>query len=449
MRKQTSDQASCVANHPSDGYNRAKFIIKLIIGHEELSEWNMSNTVIDHAIAIPTKQRNVWEHLSDISKFPLWQVDVQSISFLSTKHNGRGARYRVTTNRGAVQVIEITAWYEGLGFEYIIVDGTPFTSNRGRIRIQESTDGTIVQWTFSYELTGFLSGLRNSLSVRRGLDNDIIDNLRNFYTYIRELRGEEKFNPEDAKSFIQEAPDVIARSMYQPRYPTKSETAVPPVSKPAPATAARGIYEPPLTEEDTKPNQAVKQEPTAATPPVAPMPEPTFLKDMPDFSKIPSAAQVKPEPLPLIEESQIETETVTAPTPPPITLESASILTTQPTMQSSQIVEPAEPAVSDAEADAIYTKPLAGLSSTSTTDSAKVSVFEVFGLPKPSETENLRTIQEEPQAASAPVIEANTEQIRTFTDKKPITPDVDPEATQRTGLRASLRRKTTRIRLPK
>jgi uncharacterized membrane protein len=406
----------------------------------------MSNTVIDHAIAIPTKQRNVWEHISDISKFPLWQVDVQTISFLSSKHSGRGTRYRVTTSRGAEQVIEITAWYEGLGFEYFIVDGTSFTNNRGRVRIQESTDGTIVQWTFSYELTGFLSGLRNSLSVRRGLDNDIIDNLRNFYTYIKELRGEEKFAPEEAKSFMQDAPDVVARSQYQPRYPTKSETGLPRVPQSTAATTAPSIFEPPLAEEDTKPNPAIQQEPI---PTVPTMPEPTFLKDMPDFSQIPSANQVKPEPLPRIEESQIETETVTVPTPPQVTVDSTTISTLQPETPSTLVESDAT--ISDVEADAIYTKPLAGLAPVKATDTATISVFEIFGLPKPSETENLRTIQEEaPQLTlEDPLIEASTQQIRAFTDIEPIVPDIEPEATQRTGLRASLRRKTTRVRLPK
>jgi hypothetical protein len=173
------------------------------------------------------------------------------------------------------------------------------------------------------------------------------------------------------------------------------------------------------------------------------MPEPTFLKDMPDFSQKPSASQVKPEPLPRIEEAQIETETVTVPTPPPVA--ESTLIATPP-------VEPApEPTVNDVEADAIYTKPLAGLPPVKATDTATISVFEIFGLPKPSETENLRTIQEEaPQLIlEDPLIEASTQQIRAFTDIEPIVPDIEPEATQRTGLRASLRRKTTRIRLPK
>ena len=81
------------------------------------------------------------------------------------------------------------------------------------------------------------------------------------------------------------------------------------------------------------------------------------------------------------------------PTPPPVT-ESTVISTAQPEIQSASPVEPAsEPTVNDAEADAIYTKPLAGLSPVKATDTATISVFEIFGLPKPSETENLRTIQ--------------------------------------------------------
>lgn len=411
----------------------------------------MSSTIIDHAIAIPTKQRNVWEYISNISNFPLWHVDVQSVSFLTTKRDGRGTRYRMTTNRGKDMVVEITAWYEGLGYEYIIVDGSPFENNRGRIRLQESTEGTIVQWTFSYELTGFLSGLRNSLTVRRGIDNDIIDNLRNLYTYIKEMRGEERFAPEDAKSYLQEAPDVIARSQYEPRYPSKSETKMQPVPQKA-ITGTIDIVEPPLAEDDTKPNKSVQ--PQQPAPSVEPMPEPTFLKDI-DFKR-PSESQVKAEPLPRFEDSEIETETVTAPAPAQPD-NYTDVLPFQSDMPSALAgEEPArEPLLADddTEADVIYTEPLPGLSPTQEVDSAKISVFEVFGLPKPSETEKLSTIQEkpqeQPQPQAEPVIEVNTQQMKAFTDDTPIVPDVEPDAPKRTGLRASLRRKTTRVRLPK
>ncbi|MDQ7035169.1 MAG: SRPBCC family protein [Anaerolineae bacterium] len=339
----------------------------------------MSSTIIDHAIAIPTKQHNVWEQISDITKFPVWHVDTQAVSFLTTKHSGRGTRYRATTRRGRERVIEITAWYEGLGFEYIIVDGSPYASNRGRIRLQESTDGTIVQWTFTYELTGFLSGLRNSLVVRRGVDNDIIDNLRNIYTYIKELRGEEHFVPEEAKSYLKEAPDVLARSQYQPRYPSKSDPKIQPVPETATAGVS-GIIEPPLVEGDTKPNPSIQPEPT---PPAEPISEPTFLKDVPDFSQVPSETQVKPEPLPRLTEAETETESVTAPTPT-VSHESTSALPIQaetPPVQKEEAVPPItaspEPPVSDdsAEADAVYTDPLPGLETSETSDSSKVSVF--------------------------------------------------------------------------
>lgn len=423
----------------------------------------MSSTIIDHAIAIPTKQRNVWEQISDISKFPLWHVDTKTVSFLTTKHSGRGTRYRATTRRGRERVIEITAWYEGLGFEYIIVDGSPYASNRGRIRLQESTDGTIVQWTFTYELTGFLSGLRNSLVVRRGIDNDIIDNLRNIYTYIKELRGEENFVPEESKSYLKEAPDVLARSQYQPRYPSKSEPIVPITPETAPASVS-GIVEPPLVEGDTKPNPSVQPE---ATPPAEPISEPTFLKDVPDFSQAPSETQVKPEPLPRFTEAEIETESLTAPTPAqsherpsvlPVQAQTPPVQAEEPVPQAAASSEPIVSEDSDEiDADAVYTDPLPGLETSTTDDSSKVSVFEVFGLPKPSETEKLTAIQEaeifslpiDLTAEPDPVIEANTEQLKAFTDDAPIVPDVEPEAPKRTGLRASLRRKKTRVRLPK
>ena len=48
-------------------------------------------------------------------------------------------------------VVEISAWYDTLGYEYRIVDGAKFGENQGRIRLQEVAEGTLVRWIFQYE----------------------------------------------------------------------------------------------------------------------------------------------------------------------------------------------------------------------------------------------------------------------------------------------------------
>lgn len=267
-------------------------------------------TMIDHAIAIPTRQANVWEQIRDIRKNPVWQANCKQVQFLTSNQSGRGTRWRIATAQGKEQVIEITAWYEGLGYEYRIVDGVPYASNRGRIRLQDSPEGTIVQWTFSYELKGFLSGLRNSLSIKGNVDSDIIDSLRNLYTHVKNLKADEQFVPEESKSYLKLAPDVDARSQYQPRYPSaldsrpegeaisSQETLV----SAQPVSSVPMIEEPPVAADDTQPNPSVQP---AAELPVSPPP-------VQSDSFMPKTVQA--DTLPTLKDL-VEEETVTAPKP--------------------------------------------------------------------------------------------------------------------------------------
>ncbi|HLU12062.1 MAG TPA: SRPBCC family protein, partial [Oceanobacillus sp.] len=115
-------------------------------------------TTIDQRVLVPVAQSIVWDYIRNINNNPSWQTDCRSISFLSSKHEGPGTRWRYTTTKGRENVVEITAWYNGLGYEYVFVDGPRFRNNRGRIRLQEIAEGTIVQWTFSFEGGGVFSG---------------------------------------------------------------------------------------------------------------------------------------------------------------------------------------------------------------------------------------------------------------------------------------------------
>jgi hypothetical protein len=420
-------------------------------------------TVIDHAIAIPTKQNNVWDMIRDIAQNPKWQLDCQRVQFLSTNKGGRGTRWRNTTARGKEQVIEILAWYEGLGYEYRIVDGANFANSRGRIRLQEAPEGTIVQWTFSYEVTGFMGGLKNSLGAKRQMDNEIIQGLRNLYGAIKEAKSDERFVPEESKSYLQEAPAVEERAKYQPRHPSKAQEISPvedAESRYMPPKRSTGtvprITEPPLAEDDTKPNPAIQSEtPKSLTPDATkphsrtPLNEPDFLRLMPEPMPLSS-------PIPAQNAPKLEEETAAA--PPSLNIE------------TEIIKAPATPQAT--------VEPLSTDRSVDKTDTAQISVFELFGLPKPSETERVRPIDNPPFATPAPTLEPapvsptpnqeaapsldipasellppteSSESIRAaiFADQTPIVPDVEPEAGRRRGLRASLRQRLAPVRLPK
>ncbi len=315
---------------------------------------------IEQRILIPTSPEIVWHYICDLSNNPKWQQHCVSISYLTSSHQGAGARWRYRTRKGKEYVAEITAWYDRIGYEYEIIDGGPFHANLGRIRLQDTPDGTIVQWTFSYETRGALSGLRNSLSTRRNLENNIVDSLWQLW---REMGENRQQIPYEAKSLMRDAPDVEERAQYTPRHQL------------SPITVESD--EPPIADDDTRPRLPVQmpEEP-------APAEEPEFLANIPDESSD-------------IYQSAIATSGL--PTP---------------------VVEP-EPA-----APAIATSPPIDPKD----DSGKVSVFEVFGVPKPSETQEARSIV------------TDTSQI--------VKTSVGENRHYRQGLRSQQRRTLVRLRPP-
>ncbi len=383
----------------------------------------MSTTTIDHAIAIAAPQSVVWAQISDLSKNPRWQANCESVSYLTTMHSGRGTRWRMHTRRGVEYVLEITAWYDRLGYEYVIVDGAPYANSRGRLRLQEAPEGTVVQWTFNYEMKGLLSGLRNSLNVRRSLDREIIESLQNLYTYIKELSPEEAFTPESTKSLIQEAPDVMQRANYQPRHPSAldrmkaatleiralddEEEAFEGVSvRRSNSGNSPSIFEPPVEDDDTRPNPAI------AEPADEQLAEPDFLQDASFTAKEPDESLR----LPLLDDEEVlEESTEAAPTLPSLDDE----------MEET----------SDRPLSGTLSEPLPDIpGKRSTLDTAEISVFEVFGLQRPSETGRMRAVQEADQTTSR--------------DTTRIIPDVTPREAPRQGLRATLRRQIIKLRTP-
>ena len=224
---------------------------------------------LDHSVLIAAAPEAVWSFLSDLNQNPSWQSDCQSVVFLSKQRNGKGARWRYRNLSGREFELEITAWYDGLGYEYRFLDG----SAHGRLRLQEIAEGTTVQWTFSYEPRGRLGGMRNALGLKRKLRKYMNESLRALQTSVQRTVGD--VLSYEARSLMRDVISYDARVNYRPRHPSRARAE-------PDALSFLPVDEPPLREEDTRPNPAyvaagenspLPRQPVEAEPP-------TFLEDL-------------------------------------------------------------------------------------------------------------------------------------------------------------------------
>lgn len=289
---------------------------------------------------------------------PQWYEDVVSVSFLSTQREGRGTRWRHSTVKGNDIIVEVSAWYDTLGYEYRVVDGTTFSDNQGRIRLQEVSDGTLVRWTFQYELGGVLGGIRNAMRLKRSTTNQIQDSLRNLHQLIAQESG--GISTHEAKASMQDSPDVYERSSYEPRHPPAfQEAAADDATVDEDTTFSEHhplLYDlemeseplPAVAETDTKPNPVVLGAGEGLNPLV--------------------------EPEPALDDTQpVEVETLLAEIPPPAPFIPEIV-------PESQAVEQPRPDAIDEPAPMQL-----GLDRAPADDTSQLSVFEIFGLQKPSE----------------------------------------------------------------
>ena len=370
-------------------------------------------SVIEHSILIPTAVENVWQFISNIENNALWLADCRSIAFLTSYKQGRGARWRHTSEGGRDYVIEITNWYERVGYRYIIVNGSPYATNAGVIRLQETPEGTIVQWTFEYTLSGFLSGVRNAVSLKRGVEGNIIDSLQTLYKQVNKSKSVVPFSP---KSLMQEAPDAEARAQYKPRHPSTF------ADKPDDDLLA----EPPISEEDTKERPVVKIEPEEVQTNLAlnaqevratlfdNNDEPSFLSGI-DADTAMNIGQKPSAPLPTETSSFLD-----APEKPTVEVP------TLPTIQTED--DPFE---------------LPRLNEPSVSDTSQLSVFELFGLPKPSETQQMQAVK--PAEIPEPIITTPDPVISSTTPNIPKSALITVSE-GRVGKRILLRRNMVNVR---
>jgi uncharacterized membrane protein len=303
-------------------------------------------TLIDHRQLVNAPPEVIWQLLSDLAALPKWHVNCTQSSILTTQQYGTGTRRR-NMMRGRPDTVEqIVSWYNNLGYEYVIVDGVPYPQNRGRIRLQAIPEGTIVQWTFEYEMQGFFGRLRDRLSIRRRLNNEMAASLKRLKKLVestgitmdsitrervamraapsaseraalgraaaaRTQPSMPAIPPEDVLTDVPAAAPVdtpaqapVVMPSVEPVVPAGPvidegdvpgvEATKPPVIDEGDLPPIPGIVEPPLDDEDTRPNPAL----TEAAPPDAPAPVHDTPITEPRFDAVPAEATPTAEPTP-------------------------------------------------------------------------------------------------------------------------------------------------------
>jgi len=298
-------------------------------------------TIIDHRVLVNAPPEVVWELLGDLAALPKWHVNCQDTSILTTQRQGVGVRRRNTMSGGPDTVEEILTWYNNLGFEYTVVDGPRYRSNRGRLRLQAIPEGTVVQWTFEYQLGGTLAFLRDFF-LRRRLNDEATRSLKRFKQLVEsagirmDAATVERVSMRPAPSAteraaIGEATTRVrsARVEVPPAPPAVSEETqvslppAPPPDRPAwqtpPAVLDIGFDdlpplagiggEPPLADEDTRPRPILE----TPTQPIVPRLQPEAIPPAPEPEPPAGASQEPVDLAPVLESDTNETIPVAPP----------------------------------------------------------------------------------------------------------------------------------------
>jgi hypothetical protein len=393
-------------------------------------------TTIDHRILIPVPQPVVWDYIRKLTNNPRWQIDSRNLSVLTSKAEGVGTRWRETHASGRDFVAEITAWYDGLGYQYLYVERPPFKRAVGTLRLQEIAEGTIVQWTLEYELSGVLSGMRNALGTSRQIDAAIQGSLKKLYLQLKTDRARTLEPGIETKALIRDAPDAESRAQYKARHPSSvqmSETPPnPPVSSGGPV-----IFEPALNQEDTRPTRAtaaITDEQIAAyTASAEPgkLEEPDFIASLP-----PSTDDTSPlrdvmgnaQPIDtdavrrelvgnIASSSALEGSNAADPAPPTRSRAEVEAAEQTPARQTAEIQRLGQDASSESGAAGFAIPEPTPSDSQRLMDTSNMSIWEVFGVPRPSETgEHQKVVVEAPeeQVEKSPQIKV----AKTTTKKK-------------------------------
>ena len=426
-------------------------------------------TLIDQRILIDAPTNIIWELISDPTEVAHWHTGYTRVSVLTTQQTGRGTRRRCSLAAGGRDVIEeITAWVEGMGYEYVMIEGGRLHAYQGRLRLRPGPDGTEVQWILDYQPRGPFGTLGNMLRGKRQMQNMMKDSLKMLRRRVdaRGMRMDDEYRERVA---MRERLNAEERVQYQPRYPTPVPDSTS-TAEAAPEVEAAPAAEIPLPPELVPPPPAALTQPEAAPPPITPSPAVPQMPAPPPPPVLPSfVAQLTGNPP--TESPASDAEHDTEPKPPPGIREalgseppSAQVPVTPtlapplvpdhqrktpprgiPSVQPSQAPTPVpaartpvEPSPLDPEHDPNLPPP------TPTTDTGEMSIWEVFGLKRPSDqdTENLHGLIEEAETRrKIEAVRATSGTTRRAVRVRQGHPGP--------GLRRRLQQKRVKVRLPK
>jgi ligand-binding SRPBCC domain-containing protein len=449
-------------------------------------------TLIDRRVLVDAPPDAVWQILSDPNALARWHAEYTSVSLLTPDKIGVGTRRRCTIPNRKDVIEQITAWVEGRGYEYTHVEG-PYRDFRGRIRLQASPDGTSIHWTIAYQPKGLLGQLRELFGGKRRRYEMMSKSLKALRREIDAL-GVRMDADARAKVGIHERLDAEERANYQRRHPTPpapesapepaapspaepppaaadpNEPAIPPDSEPSfvaeltsqlqasdepdySHTADTQPKRPPGLDDAIAEQQAQPGKGEAAPQDTAP-PAPTPA----DQSRIPAHMRVTPaHGTPTVPPQDDTTPAVESPrepdapddtpvtgdeTPPPARPTPAPTAEPEPTPSTPQrpVPPPESPPISELEDDTQPTKP--GLPpQTPKTDTGEISIWEAFGLERPSEQDEvaLDTLLKSVEARRIQKL-----RVAGKTPKRPV-PVRQPPRTL--GLRLRLALQAVRVRL--
>ncbi len=373
-------------------------------------------TLIDQRILVDAPPQVVWDYISDPDKITLWHTGYSKISVLTTQRTGLGTRRRCTwAGTGKDTIEEITAWVDGLGYEYVLIEGGPYRAMRARLRLQAVPDGTTVQWTVLYTPKGLFGTLKNLFGGRRRMQRMMAESLRQLRRRIDELglRMDAEYRRRVA---MRERLDAAQRAQYRPRHAATPEASAaeaapevtaptptqpqPPVVPPASVTAgavpsfvrdligegadATGDVDSHVADTEPKPpagwKDALAEQGITPPPSAVPTPQSTPVVT----GAPPSASKAPTRPLPPRPEAEAEVPTASPepdyrrPTPP------RGI----PAVRQQVTTAPVDPNAS-LPSERSATPPTGGRPAhlpppTSPRDTGEVSIWEVFGVTPPS-----------------------------------------------------------------
>ncbi|MBI5958051.1 MAG: SRPBCC family protein [Chloroflexi bacterium] len=217
-------------------------------------------TLIDQRILIDAPPQVIWEFLADPAKVPQWHAGYRIVSVLTTRQTGAGIRRRCALVSGGKDIIEeITAWVDGVGYEYHVTEGGAQRHMQGRFRLQPSPEGTSVQWTLSYQPRGIFGAIKNQLRGRRQQAEMMANSLRQLRRRVDEM-GQRMQAEERNKVAIRGRLNAEERAHYQRRHGTTEPVVEGSVPPPPPSAFVPTLEALPVPTPD------------AAMPPAAPPP---------------------------------------------------------------------------------------------------------------------------------------------------------------------------------